>query len=174
MNSMVSRLRIFPVLGFALLTQAYAQTTPIVNLPQPDSAGWIHLFRGTNTSDFYAYTAGGPPSKNQLPFPGTPFFVQSGDTIRTTGSPNGQLIFRQPFSHYFATVELMWPNSLGNTGMMTKIQVDDTGQGGGLPRAIECQGDPNQGMGQVWALGSIGGVSGGTWITLHAKSITHP
>ncbi len=162
---------ILPGLCLALLAQAQ---TPVVNLPQPDSAGWIRLFRGTNTSDFYAYTAGGPPSKNQIAFPGTPFFIQSGDTIRTTGSPNGQLIFRQPFSHYLATVEMMWPNSLGNTGMMTKIQVDDTGQGGGLPRAVECQGDPNQGMGQIWALGSIGGQSGGTWITVHAKSITHP
>lgn len=160
---------------FFCVGPVFAQT-PVVNLPPPDSAGWIKLFRGTNTSDFYAYTASGlgPPSKNQVAFPGTPFFIQSGDTIRTTGSPNGQLIFRQAFSHYIATVEMMWPNSLGNTGMMTKIQVDDSGQGGGLPRAIECQGDPNQGMGQVWALGSIGGQSGGTWITVHAKSITHP
>jgi hypothetical protein len=39
---------------------------------------------------------------------------------------------------------------------------------------VECQGDPNQGMGQIWALGSIGGVGGGTWITVRARMVTHP
>jgi hypothetical protein len=43
---------------------------------------------------------------------------------------------------------------------------------------VECQGDPNQGMGQIWSLGSIrengSMVNGGTWITVRAKSIVHP
>ncbi len=157
------------------LGNGLAQTTPTVNLPKPDAQGWIKIFRGDNQSDFAVYTGSGSPAQEAAtaPFNG-PFFVQSGDTIRTTGSPNGQLIFKQNFSHYIMECELRWPNSLGNTGIMTKIQWNDAGQGGGLPRAIECQGDPGQGIGQIWALGSINGQSGGTWITVHAKMVTHP
>jgi hypothetical protein len=43
---------------------------------------------------------------------------------------------------------------------------------------VECQGDPTQGVGQIWALGSIrqGGsmVNGGTWVTLRASKMKHP
>lgn len=154
---------------------ARAQTTPTVNLPKPDADGWIKIFRGDNQSDFSVYTGSGSPAQeaSKAPF-GGPFYVQAGDTIRTTGSPNGQLIFKQNFSHYIMECDLRWPNNLGNTGVMTKIQWNDAGQGGGLPRAIECQGDPGQGIGQIWALGSIDGQSGGTWITVHAKMVNHP
>lgn len=146
---------------------------PTVNLPKPDAEGWIQIFRGDNQSDFSVYTANGAPSQNDKPF-GPPFYIQAGDTIRTSGSPNGQLIFKQNFSHYIMEVDLRWPSNLGNTGVMTKIQWEDAGQGGGLPRAVECQGDPGQGIGQIWALGSIDGQSGGTWITVRAKMVTHP
>jgi hypothetical protein len=88
--------------------------TPVVNLPQPDSEGWIKLFRGSNTSDFYSFMA------------------------------------------------------------LTKVQEDDTAQSQGFPRSIECQGDPNQGIGQIWALGSIGNQNGGTWITFRGRKIDHP
>lgn len=160
------------VLIAALACTGFAQA-PTLTLPKPDAEGWIRIFRGNNTSDFTVYTGGGAPSRNPQPF-GAPFLVQGGDTIRTTGSPNAQLIFRQNFSHYRMQVQLRWPGNLGNTGVMTKLQYDDTGQGGGLPRAIECQGDPGQGMGQIWALGSIGGQAGGTWITVRARMVSHP
>lgn len=149
------------------------QPVPTVVLPKPDSAGWIKLFRGNNTSDFAIYQGNGAPSRNPMAF-GPPFYVQGGDTIRTSGSPNAQLILKQNFSHYIVEVQMRWPGNLGNTGLMTKIQWGDTGQGDALPRGIECQGDPNQGPGQIWALGSIGGQSGGTWVTVHAKLVNHP
>lgn len=158
---------------FCALVQCAWGQTPTVTLPKPDAEGWIRVFRGGNTSDFSVYTGNGAPSQNPQAF-GSPFFVQSGDTIRTTGSPNAQLIFKQNFSHYIMEVQLRWPGNLGNTGVMTKIQYGDAGQGGGLPRAVECQGDPGQGIGQIWALGSIDGQSGGTWITVRARMITHP
>ncbi len=175
MKRSVTQSRFLLVGGLTFLSCGVSIAQP-VTLPFPDSAGWIKLFRGTNTSDFYEFTATGlvAPSLNQLAFPSGPFSIQAGDTIRTSGSPNGQLIFRQPFSHYRVQVQLRWPGALGNTGLMTKIQENDSSQGGALPRAVECQGDPNQGMGQIWALGSIGGVSGGTWITVHARMVTHP
>jgi hypothetical protein len=146
-----------------------------VNLAKPDADGWIKIFHGTNQSDFSLYTGSGTPAQEATKAPfGGPFAILSGDTITTTGSPNGQLILKQNFSHYIMEVDLRWPNSLGNTGVMTKIQWNDVGQGGGLPRAIECQGDPGQGIGQIWALGSIDGQSGGTWISVHAKLVNHP
>jgi hypothetical protein len=164
---------VFSVLLFCASVQSGWAQNPTVTLPKPDTNGWIKIFRGGNTSDFAIYTGNGAPSQNPQAF-GSPFFVQGGDTIRTSGSPNAQLIFKQNFSHYIMEVQLRWPNNLGNTGVMTKIQYGDAGQGGGLPRAIECQGDPGQGIGQIWALGSIDGQSGGTWITVRAKMITHP
>lgn len=140
-----------------------AQTTPTVNLPKPDADGWIKIFRGDNKSDFSIYTGNGSPAQEGTKGFGDPFFVEgTGDTIRTDGSPFGQLIFKQNFSHYIMTVELHWPGGLGNCGVMTKIQWNDKGQGGGLPTCIECQGDPNQGMGQIWSLGDVGARP---WIT---------
>lgn len=150
-----------------------AQTLPTVNLPRPDAEGWIKIFRGDNTSDFAIYSGSGAPSQNPRVF-ADPFYVQGGDTIRTDGSPNAQLIFKQEFSHYIMQVQLRWPGNLGNTGVMTKIQWNDAGQGDGLPRAIEVQGDPNQGIGQIWTLGNMRGQSEGTWITVRGRMIPHP
>lgn len=166
-------------LAAVLLSQgmgmARAQTTATVNLPKPDAQGWIKIFRGDNLSDFSLYAGNGSPAQevSKAAF-GTIFLVQAGDTLRTTGSPNAQLIFKQNFSHYIMEVDLRWPNGLGNTGVMTKVQWNDAGQGGALPRGIECQGDPGQGIGQIWALGSIDGQAGGTWISVHAKMANHP
>lgn len=160
------------MLAAALASNGFAQA-PISPLPRPDAEGWIKLYRGDNTSDFSIYSGNGAPSQNPQPF-ASPFFAQGGDTIRTSGSPNAQLIFRRNFSHYRMQVQLRWPGNLGNTGIMTKLQWGDAGQGGGLPRAIECQGDPGQGMGQIWALGSIDGQAGGTWITVKARMMAHP
>jgi hypothetical protein len=145
-----------------------AQSLPTVNLPKPDSAGWIKIFRGNNQSDFSVYTGNGSPASeaSKQPFNG-PFYVQGGDTIRTSGQPNGQLIFKQVFSHYIMEVQLRWPGNVFNTGTMEKVQWNDQGQGGGLPTCVECQGDPNQGMGQVWCLGPG---SARPWITFHGKT----
>lgn len=156
------------VLGLSIGT-GMAQTMPTVNLPKPDADGWISIFHGNNQSDFGVYTANDAPSKTAQPF-GSPFFVQSGDTLRTSGNPGGQLIFKQNFSHYIAEVQLHWPGAIFNTGMLTKIQWNDPGQGGGLPTSIECQGDPNQGMGQIWALGPG---NARPWITFHGKTDSH-
>lgn len=153
------------VLMGAIAHPAFAQF-PTVNLPKPDADGWIKIFRGDNTADFAVYTTGGSPAQEGKPF-GDPFYVQSGDTIRTDGNPGGQLIFKQNFSHYIMEVQLRWPNGLGNCGIMTKIQWNSQGQGGGLPQCIECQGDPGQGMGQIWSLGPNGNKP---WITFRGKT----
>ena len=154
----------------ALFQAAQAQTFPTVNLPKPDADGWIKIFRGNNQSDFSIYTGSGTPAAESNKGFGDPFFVQGGDTIRTDGSPNGQLIFKQNFSHFIMSIELRWPGNLGNCGVMTKIQWNDAGQGGGLPRCIECQGDPGQGMGQIWSLGPNGGRP---WITFKGATDSH-
>jgi hypothetical protein len=157
----------FVMLGVAA-GSAQAQTVPTVNLPKPDSAGWIKVFRGDNQSDFSVYTGNGSPAQEASTAPfGKVFFVQGGDTIRTVGQPNGQLIFKQVFSHYIMEVQLRWPGNVYNTGSMEKVQWNDQGQGGGLPTCIESQGDPNQGIGQVWCLGANGARP---WITFHGKS----
>jgi hypothetical protein len=152
----------------ALACAGFAQTTPTVNLPEPDAEGWIKIYRGDNQSDFSIYTGNGSPAQEGNKAFGDPFFAQGGDTIRTDGSPFGQLIFKQNFSHYIMEVQLRWPNGLGNCGIMTKIQWNTQGQGGGLPQSIECQGDPNQGMGQIWSLGPS---AGRPWITF--RGATH-
>jgi hypothetical protein len=148
-----------------------AQALPTVKLPKPDTGGWIKIFRGDNQADFSVYTGSGSPASeaSKAAFNG-PFFVQGGDTIRTSGSPNGQLIFKQSFSHYMMEVQLRWPGNVFNTGTMEKIQWNDNGQGGGLPTCVECQGDPNQGMGQVWCLGANGARP---WISFRGKTDSH-
>jgi len=173
----------------ALSGQATAQTlAPGVNLPAPDSAGWIRIFRGIqDTGNFYRYmgTTRVVPAQNKQHFlglnpasPSAPFTVLAGDTIRSSGSPNGHIIFKQPLSHFRVSYQLKWPGSIGNAGLLMKVQENDTAQSQGFPRSVECQGDPNQGIGQIWALGSIrqGGsmVNGGTWVTLRASTFNHP
>jgi hypothetical protein len=154
------------LIGLAAAT-AGAQALPTVTLPKPDSAGWIRIWRGDNQSDFSVYTGNGTPaSEASKPAFGGPFFAQGRDTIRTSGNPGGQLIFKQVFSHYIMEVQLRWPGNVFNTGSMEKVQWNDVGQGGGLPTCIECQGDPNQGMGQVWCLGPG---SARPWISFKGK-----
>jgi hypothetical protein len=161
------------LIGLAGLTagMARAQTVPTVKLPKPDSAGWIRIWRGDNQADFSVYTGNNAPASEATKAPfGGPFYIQAGDTIRTSGSPNGQLIFKQNFSHYMMEVQLRWPGNVFNTGTMEKIQWNDNGQGGGLPTCVECQGDPNQGIGQVWCLGANGARP---WITFKGKTDSH-
>jgi len=162
----LSRYIRFLVLSGFCTGALHAQTLPTVNLPTPDSAGWIKIYRGNNLADFSIYTGNGTPASEGTRAFGDPFYPQGGDTIRTDGIPNGQLIFKQVFSHYMMEVQLRWPGNVFNTGTMQKIQWFDNGQGGGLPTCVECQGDPNQGLGQVWSLGANGARP---WITFEGK-----
>lgn len=155
------------LIGLAAGT-APAQSLPTVNLPKPDSAGWIRIWRGDNQADFSVYTGSGTPASEATKAAWNgPFYAQGKDTIRTSGNPGGQLIFKQVFSHYIMEVQLRWPGNVFNTGSMEKVQWNDVGQGGGLPTCIESQGDPNQGMGQVWCLGPT---SARPWITFKGKT----
>jgi hypothetical protein len=189
-HSLISRSTPALFLGTALALSggAQAQLAPGVNLPAPDSAGWIKIFRGVqDTGNFYRFmgTTRVVPAQNKQHFLGTnpaspsaPFTVVGGDTIRSAGSPAGHLIFKQTLSHYRVSYQLRWPGATGNTGMLLKVQENDTAQSQGFPRSVECQGDPNQGIGQIWALGSIregtAMQNGGTWVTFRGRSITHP
>ena len=175
-------MRLSLLAGLAIVVPTAAQTlAPGVNLPAPDSAGWIRIFRGVqDTSNFYRYTGGSRvvPAQNKQAFPGDPFTILGSDTIRSDGSPGGLLIFKQTLSHYRVSFKMRWPGSVGNAGLLMKVQENDTAQSQGFPRSVECQGDPTQGIGQVWALGSIreGGAmqNGGTWISFKGRMITHP
>lgn len=167
--------------GALLAGPARAQLVEGVELPPPDSAGWIKIFRGIqDTGNFYRYmgTNRSVPAQNRQAWPADPFTVPGGDTIRSDGSPQGHLIFRQPLSHYRVSYQLKWPGNVGNAGLLMKVQEHDTAQSQGFPRSVECQGDPTQGIGQIWALGSIREgnqmVNGGTWVTLRASTFNHP
>jgi Domain of Unknown Function (DUF1080) len=132
---------------FSLAAAARSQA-PTVQLPKPDSAGWIKLWRGDNASDFYTYYS--PTNKNN-PFPDNTFKFNK-DTITVTGSPTGHLVFKQAFSHYRIRYEQMMPTKLGNCGMLVHIQINDPALFNQFPRSIECQGDPTQGLGQIWCM----------------------
>lgn len=140
--------------AFPILAQ-----TPVVNLPKPDSAGWIKLFRGNNASDFFTYYSD-KNSNNAFP---DNTFKMSADTVVVTGSPTGHIFFKQPFSHYRIRYEQMMPDRLGNAGMLLHAQIDDPALWGTFPRSIECQGDPNQGMGQIWCISNV-------WVKVRATT----
>ena len=169
------------LIALATLPAAAKTLVPGVNLPPPDSAGWIKLFRGVqDTGNFYRFmgTNRSVPAQNKLPLVGGPFSIVGEDTIRSTGSPQGHFIFKQALSHYRVSFKMRWPGAVGNAGLLMKVQENDTAQSQGFPRSVECQGDPLQGIGQIWALGSIrdGGSmqNGGTWVTFRGRMITHP
>lgn len=160
---------------------ASAALAPGVNLPPPDSEGWIKLFRGVqDTGNFYRFVSStrSVPAQNKQPLVGGPFSIVGMDTIRSSGSPQGHFIFKQALSHYRVSFRMRWPGNVGNAGLLMKVQENDTAQSQGFPRSVECQGDPQQGIGQIWALGSIreGGSmqNGGTWVTFRGRMITHP
>lgn len=134
-------------LSTCLATGAGAQA---VKLPAPDKDGWIRLFRGDNLGDFYARTA--TDIDKDLAFPNGTFKAQ-GDTIQTTGSPTGHLAFKQAFSHYQFRMELMIPAQT-NCGLLLHVREDETKMGS-FPRSVEFQGDPNQGMGELWVISSV-------------------
>jgi hypothetical protein len=133
---------------------------PVVTLPKPDSAGWIKLWRGDNASDFYTYYS---PTNTNKTFPDNTFKF-SKDTILVSGSPTGHIVFKQPFSHYRVRFEMMEPTKLGNCGLLLHVQMGDPALFGQFPRSIECQGDPTQGMGQIWCISNV-------WVSVHAKMV---
>lgn len=143
----------------AIMAVAARAQGSTVALPKPDADGWINLFRGTNTSDFFTYYGSGNPNN---PFPDKTFTAKK-DTIEVTGSPTGHIIFKQAFSHYRVRYEQMMPTRLGNAGMLVHVQINDPALWGSFPRSIECQGDPGQGMGQIWCISNV-------WVTVHATS----
>lgn len=143
-----------------------ASVISAVTLPPPDKDGWIHLFTGSNAADwYYAYNGTAsptPPSKSN--FPSGAFTVVKGDTIQAAGNPKGQVYYNQSFSYYRISYEMHFPGSQGNCGMLIHVQVNDPTTSG-FPRAIESQGDPGQGMGEIWPIGDV-------WVTVRAAKKT--
>jgi hypothetical protein len=177
----VSKSLISLLAALAASSASAQQLAPGVQLPPPDSAGWIKIFRGVqDTGNFYRFmsTTRTVPAQNKQPLVGGAFSIVGVDTIRSAGSPAGHFIFKQTLSHYRVSFKMRWPGNIGNAGLLMKVQENDTAQSQGFPRSVECQGDPGQGIGQIWALGSIreGGSmqNGGTWITVRGRLITHP
>jgi hypothetical protein len=136
-----------------LLTLSLIGTTPAqtIQLPPPDKDGWIKLFRGDNTSEWYARLGTNPNADVAFPN-GT--FKAKGDTIETTGSPTGHLAFKQVFSHYRFKMELMIPAQT-NCGLLLHVREDEPKSFGIFPRSVEFQGDPSQGMGELWVISDI-------------------
>jgi hypothetical protein len=147
--------------GMAVISLAVAarSQTPAVQLPKPDSAGWIQLWRGNNQSDFFTYYN---PTNSNNAFPDNTFKFNK-DTIVVSGSPTGHLMFKQSFSHYRIRYEQMMPTRLGNCGMLVHVQLGDPALFNQFPRSIECQGDPTQGLGQIWCISNV-------WVSVHAKT----
>jgi hypothetical protein len=143
----------------AILVAAARAQAASVDLPKPDADGWIKLFRGSNTSDFFTYYGSGNPNN---PFPDKTFTAKD-DTIVVAGSPTGHIMFKQAFSHYRIRYEQMMPTKLGNAGMLVHVQMNDPALWGTFPRSIECQGDPGQGMGQIWCISNV-------WVTVRATA----
>jgi Domain of Unknown Function (DUF1080) len=137
--------------------------TPVVDLPKPNADGWIKLFRGNNTGDFFTYYN---ETNSNNAFPDNTFKFKD-DTIVVSGTPTGHIIFKQSFSHYRIRYEQMMPEKLGNAGMLVHVQLKDPALWGLFPRSIECQGDPGQGMGQIWCIGNV-------WVSVHATTAGTP
>jgi hypothetical protein len=71
------------------------------------------------------------------------------------------MIFKQSFSHHRIRYQMRFPGNLGNCGMLVHLQENDSAMWNTFPRSVESQGDPNQGMGQIWAIGRV-------WVTVRA------
>ncbi len=140
--------------AFLFVLEGFSQQS-VVDLPAPDSEGWISLWRGDNPEDFYTFYSGNGPLKDHAQnFPDNTFRFE-GDVIKVTGSPTGHLIHKQSFSHYRISYQMRFPGNLGNCGMLLHIQEDDPAMWGQFPRSLESQGDPNQGLGQLWCIGDV-------------------
>lgn len=142
----------------ALAGWSHAQTAA---LPPPGPDGWIKLFRGGNTADFFIANNGKlSVTASRLSFPNATF-TRLGDTLQSSGSPAGQVYFNRSFSRYRVRYQMRFPGQTGNCGMLYHVQADDTTTYG-FPPSIESQGDPNQGMGQLWPIGDV-------WVDIKVK-----
>ena len=148
-DSMENR-SIVPALALLALSCPGFSPAQAIGLPQPDKDGWIRLFRGDNTGDFYARTA--TDIDKDLTYPNATFKAL-GDTIQTTGTPTGHLAFKQVLSHYHFKMELMIPAAT-NCGLLLHVREEETKMGK-FPRSVEFQGDPGQGMGELWVISQI-------------------
>jgi hypothetical protein len=146
-----------PILALSLVFQAIGQT---VTLPKPDAKGWIKLFRGTNTQDFYTHHKA---NEDNGPFPDASFKIK-GDTIQVTGGW-GHLAFKQTFSHYRLRTEMLHETN-GNGGVLLHIREQDPSFDI-FPRSLEFQGndgsDGNGEMGELWTISDV-------WATVKVKS----
>ena len=149
------------VLAGMALVAAVGARGHAVNLPAPDKDGWIKLFRGNNHSDFYARLSGNINQDVAFTTGQNGTFKSVGDTIQTTGKPTGHLAFKQEFSHYHFKMEMMLPAQT-NCGLLLHIRENEEKMGD-FPRSVECQGDPNQGMGELWTISKV-------WVTVKVKS----
>lgn len=142
--------RIIPLCLLYVLGGPEISHSQAVRLPAPDKDGWIKLFRGDNASDFYARLSGN--INNDAAFPNNTFKV-IGDTIQTTGRPTGHLAFKQVFSHYQFKMEMMIPSPT-NCGLLLHVR-DEEAKMGDFPRSVEFQGDPGQGLGELWTISNV-------------------
>lgn len=157
--------RLVPALALLFLGGAGGARAQAVRLPQPDKDGWIKLFRGDNPGDFYIANNGGrAPALSKAAFPNTTYTGQ-GDTLKVTGTPSGQIYFNQSFSHYRVSYQMRFPGAVGNCGMLFHVQENDNTTNG-FPRSVESQGDPRQGMGQLWPIGDV-------WVTIRARVVNN-
>jgi hypothetical protein len=132
-------------IALAFMGNGFAQN---IQLPAPNAQGWIKLFRGDNTADFYSHTREG---QTDGAFPSNTFRV-TGDTVRVSGSPTGHFAFKQVFSHYHIRTQMRHESS-GNAGMLLHTREKEPSLGV-YPRSLEMQGNTS-GMGELWTIGGI-------------------
>jgi len=143
------------ILAWATMLPVTAQ----VVLPPPDAQGWIKIFRGSQDApSFYTYYGTVPPAQARRAFPDNTFRIR-GDTVDVSGTPTGHFIYRIPLSHYRVRYQMRFPGNTVNCGMLLQIQENDPILFNLFPRSVEAQGDPGQGMGQLWAIGDV-------WVTV--------
>ena len=157
-------------IGFLMLWVGFSASMgqAVVDLPTPDEDGWIKLSRGDNEDDFFIYSdsrSNTTPADENEPFPNGTFSYR-GDTIVVTGNATQHLMFKQRFSHYRVRFEMRFPGSTYNCGLLIHIQ-DDRPTAGLFPNSLEAQGDPRQGMGQLWCIGDV-------WVDVHSSSSGNP
>jgi hypothetical protein len=136
---------VFKLIALAFVANGFAQN---IQLPAPNAQGWIKLFRGDNTADFYSHTMTG---QTDGAFPSNTFRV-TGDTVRVSGSPTGHFAFKQVFSHYHVRVQMRHERA-GNAGMLLHTREKEPSLGV-YPRSLEMQGNTS-GMGELWTIGGI-------------------
>ena len=137
------------LLTFSLIVSVLAGNSQAQTLPPPDAQGWMKLFRGNNTSDFYSHTTAG---QTNGAFPSATFGVR-GDTVQVSGTPTGHFAYKLNFSRYHIRYRIRHVTS-GNGGMLLHVREADPSLGV-YPRSLECQGDNVQGYGELWTISAV-------------------